>query len=514
LLSCSLTVTIEYLQQHRAHLRRLGGLSWLLGALLWVGCGRIGLTLLPAEGSIFDPDGPSKPSDPSDPDDPSAGTDAATADPCAEDTDDDGTPDCEDECATDPAKVEPGLCGCLQGDTDTDGDGALDCMDACNGVDDASYEADASCGVGYCRTANTPSQCVAGLETACQPGSPLTSTDATCDGVDDNCDGSADENYAPSGPCGTGYCRTTSTVSSCAAGVEVACQPGARRASNDATADGVDDDCDGQTDEDACIARTETFGPGAQTLAHGPCRTLTVRLWGAAGAAGSGDGGAWVDVTGGQGGAGGYATSVVSLSAGALVQLYVGQGGQGCGRGGGAGGDAAYKGGAAGTGNGSAGTAGADGSVTGGTGPKSSGGKGGNGSYGGGGGGAGAKLWTNYGPGGDGGAATVLTVNGARNLVAGGGGGGGGAGSTFIASGASGASGGTGCGGNGASSGNEGGGGGGGGVCIGTTTESGSGRTPFDPGGGVLPAGVALGGIRTTDCTSGGNGYAIVTYGP
>jgi hypothetical protein len=51
-------------------------------------------------------------------------------------------------------------------------DGVLDCMDCCGGLNDANYVGNASCGVGYCRTNNTPSSCVGGSETLCQPGAP------------------------------------------------------------------------------------------------------------------------------------------------------------------------------------------------------------------------------------------------------------------------------------------------------------------------------------------------------
>ena len=36
-----------------------------------------------------------------------------------------------DDCPDDPAKLEPGLCGCGAVDTDSDGDGAADCVDVC-----------------------------------------------------------------------------------------------------------------------------------------------------------------------------------------------------------------------------------------------------------------------------------------------------------------------------------------------------------------------------------------------
>ncbi len=45
------------------------------------------------------------------------------------DSDGDGTPDCSDNCPSDPAKTEPGACGCAVADTDSDGDGTPDCIE-------------------------------------------------------------------------------------------------------------------------------------------------------------------------------------------------------------------------------------------------------------------------------------------------------------------------------------------------------------------------------------------------
>jgi hypothetical protein len=47
------------------------------------------------------------------------------------DSDGDGTPDCVDKCPYDPKKIKPGQCGCGTKDKDTDGDGVVDCKDAC-----------------------------------------------------------------------------------------------------------------------------------------------------------------------------------------------------------------------------------------------------------------------------------------------------------------------------------------------------------------------------------------------
>jgi photosystem II stability/assembly factor-like uncharacterized protein len=47
------------------------------------------------------------------------------------DSDGDLTPDCVDGCPNDPNKTDPGVCGCGVPDTDTDGDLTPDCVDGC-----------------------------------------------------------------------------------------------------------------------------------------------------------------------------------------------------------------------------------------------------------------------------------------------------------------------------------------------------------------------------------------------
>ena len=56
-----------------------------------------------------------------------------------DDRDGDGVCDSDDECFDDPAKVNPGQCGCNLPDFDTDGDGVADCNDKCAGVDNAIF---------------------------------------------------------------------------------------------------------------------------------------------------------------------------------------------------------------------------------------------------------------------------------------------------------------------------------------------------------------------------------------
>jgi len=62
------------------------------------------------------------------------------------DSDGDGTPDCNDGCPADPAKTDPGVCGCGVADTNSDGDGTPDCNDGC--PNDPAKAAPGICGCG------------------------------------------------------------------------------------------------------------------------------------------------------------------------------------------------------------------------------------------------------------------------------------------------------------------------------------------------------------------------------
>jgi len=72
-----------------------------------------------------------------------------------------------------------------------------------------------------------------------------------CNGVDDDCDDDVDEDYSETPTtCGVGYCSSVGLLQ-CVNGAEVdSCIEGTPLSSNDATNDGIDDDCDGQVDED------------------------------------------------------------------------------------------------------------------------------------------------------------------------------------------------------------------------------------------------------------------------
>lgn len=178
------------------------------------------------------------------------------------------------ECQAD-NESSPEIC---DNDIDDDCDGLTDepspeNIEICNGLDDncdaqidednpgggESCEADA---LGACAAGTTFCDGVNGVQ--CAPSEPAPS-DTTCDGVDDNCDGTADEGYVAGGACNTGM------QGACAAG-SLSCEGGSESCNQEVfsepeTCDNIDNDCDGMVDEginQSCYnGPPETEGVGA-----------------------------------------------------------------------------------------------------------------------------------------------------------------------------------------------------------------------------------------------------------
>jgi kumamolisin len=113
-----------------------------------------------------------------------------------------------------------------------------------------------SCGVGTC--ARTVNACVNGVLQTCTPGTPSAEV---CDGLDNSCNGQIDDGLGTLS-CGVGACART--VNACVNGSSQTCTPGIPTA--EVCGDGIDNNCNGQTDEscpsvDTCLSTTvlDTF---------------------------------------------------------------------------------------------------------------------------------------------------------------------------------------------------------------------------------------------------------------
>ena len=130
----------------------------------------------------------------------------------------------------------------------------------CDGLDndcDGTVDEDqgsTTCGLGPCET--TIENCVGGVDQTCEPLA--VDVPEICDLVDNDCDGSVDEDLGAT-TCGMGPCVTT--VENCVAGIDQICEP--LDLDVPESCDLVDNDCDGVVDEDL----------GSTTCGLGPCET-------------------------------------------------------------------------------------------------------------------------------------------------------------------------------------------------------------------------------------------------
>ena len=94
-----------------------------------------------------------------------------------------------------------------------------------------------------------------GTECNAIPGDP---TSELCDGLDNDCDESTDEDLTRQTTCGVGECSGNTGEELCTTGTwgGDTCDPFEGAAENDATCDGTDDDCDGAEDEDYQVTST------------------------------------------------------------------------------------------------------------------------------------------------------------------------------------------------------------------------------------------------------------------
>ncbi len=161
-------------------------------------------------------------------------------------------------CAADGGWACSALGACTADSTcdgfDDDGDGS---------TDEEFDGTETRCGIGACAATGTRSCSDGVIAETCTPGAKAEATDVTCDGIDGDCDGDEDEEFRDGlSRCGVGACEATGQATCIFGALIDTCVPKTSSKRVDDTCNSLDDDCDGTSDEEVAATPT-TCGSGA-----------------------------------------------------------------------------------------------------------------------------------------------------------------------------------------------------------------------------------------------------------
>ncbi len=184
----------------------------------------------------------------------------------------------EEPCGSDVGVCSAGTRTCLaifgrsmwgdcEGNTGPEGEESCDGRDNdCDGTTDEDLTRECGSAVGACVTGIQ--RCVGGELTACL--GERTPEDEICDGLDNDCDGTTDEGIAPTDTqCGVGLCQRSGQRRCMEGALVDDCQAGTPVGEG---CDNEDNDCDGEIDEAltrACGSAVGECEEGAETCAQG-----------------------------------------------------------------------------------------------------------------------------------------------------------------------------------------------------------------------------------------------------